>query len=252
LDVLARVQQDRRLIDLTDGNEIWHLIRESQRESRLHRHRYLEGEDFFIWKMPEFDLTKLGVDEVVDKFRKKKGLILDLRGNPGGYEETLLRLISNLFDHDVRIGDLKRRTETKSLSTKTRGDRTFAGKLVVLIDGESASAAELFARVVQLEKRGIVIGDVSEGAVMRSREFSHELGVGIVSFYGVSITDADIIMTDGKSLEHVGVVPDEIRLPAATDLAAKRDPVLAYAASLLGLTMSPEKAGALFPLEWRK
>jgi carboxyl-terminal processing protease len=253
LDVLARVQQDKRLVDLTNGNEIWNLIRESENESRLHRHRYVEAsEDVFVWKMPEFDLPKEGVDDLVDKFRKKKGLILDLRGNSGGYEETLLRLISNLFDHDVKVGDLKRRKETKPLLTKSRGDRAFSGKLIVLIDSESGSAAELFARVVQLEKRGTVIGDVSAGAVMRARNFPHELGVDIVAFYGVSITDADIVMTDGKSLEHVGVAPDETKLPSAADLAAKRDPVLAYAASLLGVTISPEKAGALFPLEWRK
>ena len=113
-------------------------------------------------------------------------------------------------------------------------------------------AAELFARTMQLEKRGIVIGDVSSGAVMRSREYPHELGVDTVVFYGVSITDADIIMSDGNSLEHVGVTPDEVRLPTAADLAAKRDPVLAYAASLAGVKLEPEKAGALFPLEWRK
>ena len=59
-------------------------------------------------------------------------------------------------------------------------------------------------------------------------------------------------MADGKSLEHVGVTPDEIKLPAAADLAAHRDPVLAYAASLLGVTMTAEKAGSFFPIEWRK
>ena len=70
--------------------------------------------------------------------------------------------------------------------------------------------------------------------------------------YGASITDADIIMSDGKSLERVGVVPDETRLPTNRDLAAKHDPVLAYAASLVGVTIPPDKAGALFPIEWRK
>jgi C-terminal processing protease CtpA/Prc len=70
--------------------------------------------------------------------------------------------------------------------------------------------------------------------------------------YGISITGADIIMTDGKSLEHFGVTPDEIRLPTAADLAAKRDPVLVYAASLLGVKLSSEKAGELFPIEWGK
>jgi carboxyl-terminal processing protease len=188
----------------------------------------------------------------VDKFKKRKALILDLRGNHGGYEETLLRLIGNLLDKDVKVGDLKRRKEEKPLIAKTRGDNIFAGKLIVLIDSESGSAAELLARVVQLEKRGTVIGDVSAGAVMRAREFSHDVGVDVKIFYGLSVTDADVIMTDGKSLEHVGVTPDEIRLPTAADLAAKRDPVLAYAASLAGVTISPEKAGALFPIEWFK
>jgi C-terminal processing protease CtpA/Prc len=252
LDVMAKVQQGKRVMDLT-GEDIWDLIRESENEDRLHRHRYLEiGDDLFVWKMPEFDLPKEKVDDFVDKFRKRKGLVLDLRGNGGGAEETLLRLLGNFFDHDLKVGDLKRRKEAKAVTAKTRGDHIFTGKLVVIIDSESGSAAELFARVVQLEKRGTIIGDRSAGAVMRAKQYSHELGVETVVPYGVSITDADIVMGDGKSLEHVGVIPDEVKLPTALDMQAKRDPVLAYAISLLGGNISPEKAGALFPIEWGK
>jgi len=256
LDVLAKVQQGKRVMDLTfaGGNsDIWDLIRESENEDRLHRHRYVEmGDDLFIWKMPQFDIPKEKVDDSVNKFRKSKGVIIDLRGNPGGLEEMLLRLISNLFDHEVKVADLKGRKDQKPVVAKTRGDSVFKGNLVVLIDSESGSAAELFARVVQLEKRGKVIGDKSAGAVMLAKHYDHQMGFDTIVPYGVSITDADIIMTDGKSLEHFGVTPDEIRLPTAADLAAKRDPVLAYAASLLGVKLSSEKAGELFPIEWGK
>jgi C-terminal processing protease CtpA/Prc len=135
---------------------------------------------------------------------------------------------------------------------KKRGSDPFAGKVVVLIDSQSGSAAELFARVLQIEKRGTVIGDRSAGAVMRSIGHPHRLGTDTVIPFSIGITDADVIMIDGKSLERAGVTPDEIKLPTAMDMAAGRDPVLAYAISWLGGTITPEKAAALFPQEWRK
>lgn len=108
---------------------------------------------------------------------------------------------------------------------------------------------------MQLGKRGTVIGDRTAGAVMRSSFRPGALGDmsnGNMIFYGASITNADIIMPDGKSLERSGVVPDELLLPLATDLAAKADPLLSHAASLLGATLPPDKAGTLFPPEKEK
>lgn len=249
LDVMAKVEQDKKLLRSED---MYQMIRESENEAHQNRHRYYEiGKDVFIWKMPQFDLSDEEVDKMMSKVKKQKAFILDLRGNSGGYETTMQRLLGHLFDHDIKIGDLKNRKEAKPVMAKTRGDNTYKGQVVILVDSRSASAAEVVARVVQLEKRGTIIGDRTSGAVMRARFFDHSDGQDIVVGYGVSVTDSDLIMTDDKSLEGVGVVPDTLMLPTPADLAAKRDPVLAHAASLVGLTMDAEKAGTLFPIEWK-
>jgi C-terminal processing protease CtpA/Prc len=71
------------------------------------------------------------------------------------------------------------------------------------------------------------------------------LGVQTAFFYGVSVTDADLVMADGGRLEGVGVLPDELILPTASDLAAGRDPVLARALTLAGAPLGAAEAGAL-------
>src|SRR4030095_16486930 len=130
------------------------------------------------------------------------------------------------------IGNMKLRKESKPMVADTRGDSGFKGRLIVLVDNDSASASEVLARVVQLEKRGIVLGDRTGGKVMRSRLYSHQIGLETVVFYGVSVTDADILMPDGHSLEGLGVSPDEVLLPTAEDLRTQKDSVLSRAVAM--------------------
>jgi carboxyl-terminal processing protease len=251
VDMAAAMRETKRVTDLTNGNDIWDLIRESENDEHLGRARWVDlGEDIGILKYPGFYFNESETDSMIKQARKKKALILDLRGNPGGSVETLKWFLSGVFDKEVKIGDRVTRDGSKPMIVKGRGQSGFSGKLVVLVDSKSASAAELFARVVQIEKRGIVLGDQSAGAVMEARHYNYHAGADTVVFYGASVTDADLIMTDGKSLEHAGVVPDEVLLARGEDLAASRDTVLARAVELCGGKVTPEAADAMFPFEW--
>jgi len=251
--IAAKIRQEKLVKDVTGGGgggDIWDIIREEERDEHLMRARYVEyGDQLMVLKVPAFFFSFSEVEHMVGKARKFPNLIIDLRGNPGGSVETLKYLVGGMFEKEVKIADRVGRKETKPEIAKPMHN-PFTGKLIVLTDARSASAAELFARIVQLEKRGVVVGDVSSGSVMESKHYDEQMGSDTVIFYGASITEWDLVMADGKSLEHRGVIPDEILLPGASDLAAGRDPVLARAAAMLGVTVSPEETGKAFPYEW--
>jgi C-terminal processing protease CtpA/Prc len=248
LDVNSKVLTGSQLKKM-DFNDI---AREVAQANRYRRSRWVElGPDVFVWKLPTFAIDESDVDAMAGRARKYKTVILDLRGNSGGYVTICERLAGSVLDHEVTMAQPKGRKTIKPMKAQ-KVDNPYKGRLIVLIDSDSASASEVFARVIQIEKRGAILGDRSAGAVMEAIEYPHELGIDRFIPYASSVTYADLIMTDGKSLEKTGVVPDELILPTAADLLAKRDPVLARAAALAGVQLTGEKAGALFPVEWRQ
>ncbi len=242
----AKVIPGKQVMDLTGGSDIWDLIRRAENEERELAFRFVEFEKrALVWRMPTFSVDDGDIDRAIGKADDFPALILDLRGNRGGAERELLRLLGAFRDHPDTIGTLQRRDERVPLVV-TPG-RSFSGKLVVLVDSRSASAAEIFAAVIQMRERGAVLGDRTWGGVMRSRTYSHQVGIDRVVFYGFSISDAAVLLADGSRLEGNGMTPREILLPTAADLAAGRDPVLSRALALVGIEMSPEQAGHLFP-----
>ena len=250
LQIESRVRQRRLVVTLDDDGDLWDLIRESESEARKLAHRYVDEERVFVWKMPAFDLDREDVYALLDKARKRPALVLDLRGNGGGAVKTLELLAGGLFGRPVTLCRFKSREGEEPCLGRLRPGKSFDGKLVVLVDRDSASSAEILARVVQLEKRGRVVGDRTNGLVMRARRLRYEMGGDTTVFYGLSVTDADVLTGQGERLEDVGVTPDEQVRPSADDLRAGRDPVLAAALTQLGLETTPAEAGRLFPVEW--
>ncbi len=252
--VKSAIRQSKVHLDISnqDSEDLWELIREDEAAQDRVMERIIETDKVMYWKMATFGATNSEIEGIFDKARTHPALILDLRGNSGGYVITLESVVGQLFDHEVKIADRVGRKIQKGHETQ-RGKRVrkpFTGKLFVLVDSGSASCSELLARVIQLEHRGIVLGDKTAGAVMEARGISNSVGLDAKIFYRLSVTSANLTMTDGQSLEKIGVTPDELLLPTPEDLATGRDPVMSRAAALAEVKLDPTEAGKMFPYLW--
>ena len=246
LYLAAKVKERRRIVDPSNSFDFMELIREGENAWEKEAPKFTEVSNRVVVSRPHsfYNYTSW-VDDLIDRARGRESLILDLRGNLGGSAHTLMYLIGRLYEKDLVVLTEVARTERREVVAKGAGKDRFQGAVVVLVDAESASASEIFARTIQLTGRGNVIGDRTAGAVRESMGYGHSIGTAMIIPYGVSVTVADVVMADGGKLENVGVVPDELVLPTGEDIAQGNDPALARALTLLGVPLSPKEAGAL-------
>jgi carboxyl-terminal processing protease len=249
LDLAARIHERKKIIDLTGsdgGDDIARLVWDAEKNAEADPPRIVEVSDsVLLWRFPSFVASGEDVTNVMRRAQRKQRLIIDLRGNSGGLVSTMTTLLGQLYSKQVDIGRQRERGKDAPLVAEGAGTDAFTGTLIVLVDSRSASASEVTARVVELTKRGRVLGDRTAGAVMRGHYNAFRSGTQTAIFYGVSVADADFIMADSSRLEGAGVVPDELILPTGADIAAGRDPVLARALALAGQSFTAEAAGAL-------
>jgi carboxyl-terminal processing protease len=84
--------------------------------------------------------------------------IIDLRGNPGGYLSSVIRMVNEILDKGELIVYTTGRTQPKKVYTSEIRGKYFGKKVVILVDEFSASASEIFAGAVQDNDRGTIIG----------------------------------------------------------------------------------------------
>lgn len=130
-------------------------------------------------------------------------LVIDLRGNPGG----LLTAAVEVADKFLLEGDIvstNGRSAQEAFQYHANYGGTWRVPLVVLIDGDSASASEIFAAAIKDHKRGTVVGEKSYGKGTVQGIFP--LGYGGA---GVRLTTAYFYAPFGQKISHQGVTPDE-------------------------------------------
>ena len=161
----------------------------------------------------------------------RTALILDLRGDPGGFV-TAARSVASEFigsgpifwEQDAKGGQL----ETPALPGGVATDPAL--RIVCLIDGGSASASEIVAGALQDSKRATLVGQTSfgKGTVQRWTELTGEGGA-------VKLTIARWLTPDKRWIHGVGLTPDVV-VDVPADTPAGSDPTLDKALQLLGAT----------------
>ena len=244
--IAAKVKERRRIVDPTNSFDFMELVREGENAWEKEAPRSTEVANRVVVSRPHsFYAYTSWIDDLMDRARDRGSLILDLRGNLGGSVDALMRLTGQFYEKDLVVFTQVGREKRKEAVAKGAGKNRFQGAVVVLVDAESASGSEIFARTIQLTGRGKVIGDRTAGAVRESMGFGHTVGTVMIIPYGMSVTIADVVLPDGGKLENEGVIPDELVLPTGEDIALGNDPALARALTLLGVPFTPKEAGAL-------
>lgn len=144
--------------------------------------------------------------ELVDK--KVKGLILDIRGNPGGLLDEAVNITSNFIPKDkviVSIRD-KNNNETRYNSV---GGSAIGLNLVVLVDGNSASASEVFSGAIRDYGVGTLVGEKTFGkGIVQSILDGKAEGFGDGT--ALKITTAKYFSPKGININKIGITPDVI------------------------------------------
>lgn len=143
------------------------------------------------------------VEEVVSRSQKENvsGVILDLRNNPGGYLQGAVYVAGEFIDHGVVV-EQQYSTGKKEIFRVNRRGNLLEYPLVILVNGGSASAAEILAGALSHYDRGVVIGKTTFGKGTVQEPENLPGGAGL------HITISRWLLPDGKSIDEVGISPD--------------------------------------------
>ena len=136
------------------------------------------------------------------KDKGMKGLILDLRGNPGGLLETCENISSQFIDKGKVIVSQKNKAGQEDVSKAKGGELLKGMPLVVLIDGGTASASEIFSGIVRDYKIGTLIGTKSFGKGVVQTIINTGDGTAL------KVTISKYYTPNGENIDKIGINPD--------------------------------------------
>ena len=186
--------------------------------------------------------------EGLRELKDTPGLVVDLRGNPGGSVHAVNRVLERFFDKRTELGRSTTRTgepvsilfgtvEIVKLRSIVEGQPdAYTAPVVILQNAGSASGSELFAGTMQASGRAKVVGQPSCGCLLGFLGYARVPGGGDLAYSEVGFE-----LPNGKRIEGEGVIPDHAVEPTALDLQQNRDRTLEEAQEVLRTLLAPRR-----------
>jgi carboxyl-terminal processing protease len=202
----------------------------------------MEGDDIAYIRITSFsEQTASGMEKAIKRLRgeakdKLKGIILDLRNNPGGLLDQSVRVSDAFLNRGEIVSTRSRRPDEGQRFNAKPGDITNGLPIVVLVNGGSASASEIVAGALQDHRRAIILGTRSFG------KGSVQTIVPLSGHGAIRLTTARYYTPSGKSIQAKGIDPDlvveQARLEKIDQPQRRREE------NLRGRLDNPENSGA--------
>ncbi|OFZ20379.1 MAG: peptidase S41 [Bdellovibrionales bacterium RBG_16_40_8] len=175
---------------------------------KIHSIKFTDLEDGYVYvRLTSFientarDFKK-AIAEHTKKYKNVRGLILDLRKNPGGLLDQAVEM-SNLFlESGIIVSTMDRNKKDKQTMFAKKEGTLASFPMVVLVDEYSASASEILAGALQDNKRALIMGQRTFG------KGSVQSVVKLVDGSGLKLTVARYYTPAGRSIQAEGIVPD--------------------------------------------
>jgi len=180
--------------------------------------KYIENENNIAYiKVTSFDQNVVkDVKKALSESNSTKGIILDLRNNPGGLLSQAVGLVDMFVDHGVIVSQKGRDKAENMEYNATKPNSDLTTPIVTLVNGGSASASEIVSGALQDFKRSIVVGEKTFGK--GSVQIVMPLGK---SKEALKLTVARYYLPSGRTIQNKGVTPDIIvhygKVPKAKD-----------------------------------
>ena len=181
--------------------------------------------------------------DAIDKLQTEndsplRGLILDLRNNPGGVLTGAVEISDIFLEEGLVVYTEGRTGGSQQRFSATPGDALNGAPLIVLVNGGSASASEIVAGALQDHRRGLIVGEPTFG------KGSVQTILPLSNGTAVKLTTARYFTPDGRSIQAEGIQPDIKleRLQLAADNKSGIQPI--KEANLSGHLANPDEEGA--------